>query len=101
MIDPDRVRKNAIAPPVYVEGVRADRKDYAIGGLVRLPARSRDIEIGYTALNFSVPEKVLFRYKLDGRDQEWQEGGTPRQDFYKHCPPRHYHIPSHTANKHR
>src|SRR5262245_55390992 len=52
MIDPGSLRKNRIPPPVYVESVRVDRKDYVTGGLVRLPARSRDIEIGYSALSF-------------------------------------------------
>jgi hypothetical protein len=76
MINPDRVRKNGITPPVYVEDVRADRNSYPICGVIRLPPHSRDIEIGYTALSFSIPEKIRFRYKLDGRDQKWQDAGT-------------------------
>src|SRR5262249_32130562 len=79
-------------PPVYVESVRADRKNYAIGGLVRLSARSRDIEIAYTALSYSTPQKVRFRYKLEGRDREWQDGGTRRQGFYSDLPPRDYRF---------
>ena len=92
MIDPGGLRKNRIPPPVYVEDVRADRKDYATGGLVRLPARSRDIEIGYSALSFSTPQKVRFRHKLEGRDQEWQDAGSRRQVFYSDLPPRHYRF---------
>src|SRR5262249_20452984 len=34
--------------------------------------------IGYSALSFVAPQKVRFRYKLDGRDQEWQDAGTRR-----------------------
>jgi signal transduction histidine kinase/ligand-binding sensor domain-containing protein len=92
MIDPIGLRKNRIPPPVYVEEVRADRKEYAIGGLVRLPARSRDIEIGYTALSFSAPQKVRFRYRLDGRDGEWQDASTRRQVFYSDLPPGQYRF---------
>jgi len=92
MLDPGGLRTNRIAPPVYVEDVRADRKDYAIGELVRLPPRSRDIEIGYTALSFSIPQRVRFRYKLDGRDREWQEAGTRRQVFYSDLPPGQYRF---------
>jgi signal transduction histidine kinase/ligand-binding sensor domain-containing protein len=90
MIDPSRLRRNSIAPPVYVEEVRADRKDYATGGVVRIPAGSRDIEISYTALSFSIPQKVRFRYKLEGRDQAWQDAGTRRQIFYSDLPPGQY-----------
>src|SRR5262249_11859894 len=84
--------KSSIAPPVYVEEVRADRKDYPIGGLIRLPARSRDIEISYTALNFSIPQKIRFRYKLEGRDQAWQDAGSRRQAFYSDLPPGDYRF---------
>jgi signal transduction histidine kinase/ligand-binding sensor domain-containing protein len=90
MIDPRALRKNPVPPPVYVEDMRADRKDYAIGGLVRLPARSRDIEIDYTALSFAIPEKVRFRYKLDGRDPAWRDAGTRRQVYYNDLPPGQY-----------
>src|SRR5262249_11860088 len=72
--------------------VRADRKDYAIDGLVRLPARSRDLEIGYTALSFSAPQKVRFRYRLDGRDEQWQDAGTRRRAFYSDLPPGQYRF---------
>jgi len=56
------------------------------------PARTRDIEIDYTALSFSIPQKVRFRYKLDGRDQEWQDAGTRRQAFYSDLPPGPYQF---------
>jgi signal transduction histidine kinase/ligand-binding sensor domain-containing protein len=92
MLDPGGLRTNLILPPVYIEEVRADRRDYAIGGLVRLPARSRDIEIGYTALSFSSPQKVRFRYKLEGRDEEWQDAGTRRQIVYSDLPPGQYRF---------
>lgn len=91
-IAPGGLRKNRIPPPVYVEGVRADRKEYGTGGRVRLPPRSRDIEISYTALSFSVPEKLRFRYKLNGRDHEWQDAGTRREAFYNDLAPGQYRF---------
>ena len=92
MIDPGGLRQNRIPPPVYVEDVRADRKDYATGVPVRLPAGTRDIEISYSALSFSTPQKVRFRHKLEGRDQEWQDVGNRRQVFYSDLAPRHYRF---------
>jgi signal transduction histidine kinase/ligand-binding sensor domain-containing protein len=91
-INPGGLRKNGIAPPVYVEEVHADRKNYAIGGLIRLPAHSRDIEIGYAALSFSIPEKIQFRYRLEGRDQKWQDAGTRREVFYTDLAPDRYRF---------
>lgn len=91
-IDPDRVPINPVAPPIYVEGIRADRKDYAMSRLVHLPAHSRDVEIAYTALSYSVPQKVLFRYRLDGRDHDWQDAGTRRRAFYNDLGPGQYRF---------
>ena len=92
MLDPGRLRTNPIVPPVHVEGVRADRRAYSAAALVSLPARSRDIEIAYTALSFAVPQKVRFRYRLDGRDRDWQDAGTRRQAFYSDLPPGAYRF---------
>jgi signal transduction histidine kinase len=39
-----------------------------------------------------VPEKVRFKYKLDGYDHAWQEAGNRRQAFYTSLPPRNYHF---------
>lgn len=92
MFNPGGLRKNGSAPPVYVEEVHVDRKEYAIGGLIRFPPRSRDIEIGYTALSFSIPEKIQFRYKLEGRDQKWLDAGTRREVFYSDLDPGRYRF---------
>src|SRR5580704_6043655 len=92
MIDPSRTYNNVIPPPVYVEEVIADRKNYPPSVGLRLPALTRDIEIDYTALSYVVPQKVRFRYKLEERDTTWQEPGTRRQGFYSDLHPGKYHF---------
>jgi signal transduction histidine kinase/ligand-binding sensor domain-containing protein len=91
-VDPTRVFKNSTPPPVYVEKIIADRKDYAFQDGLRLPALSRDVEIDYTALSLTVPQKVRFRYQLEGRDTSWQEPGTRRQAFYTDLRPGKYRF---------
>jgi signal transduction histidine kinase len=91
-IDPDHVLANSIAPPVYVEGITADRRNYVAGAGLVLPALTRDLEIDYTALSFPAPQKVRFRYKLEGRDGSWQEPGTRRQAFYTDLRPGKYRF---------
>jgi signal transduction histidine kinase/ligand-binding sensor domain-containing protein len=92
MIDPGRTSTNVIPPPVYVEEVIADRKNYLPRVGLRLPPLTRDLEIDYTALSFVVPQKVRFRYKLEGRDTTWQEPETRRQAFYSDLRPRKYRF---------
>jgi signal transduction histidine kinase/ligand-binding sensor domain-containing protein len=97
VLDPDHLRRNTIAPPVEVEEVVADRKSYAIQSYapqknLRLPALTRDLEIEYTGLSYVAPQKVRFRYMLEGRDKAWQDPGTRRQAFYSDLPPGHYRF---------
>jgi signal transduction histidine kinase len=95
-LDPRRLPFNPSPPPVHVEQVTADRRDYdpaaAAPGRLHLPPLVRDLEIGYTALSLAAPEKVLFRYRLEGRDADWQEAGTRRRAFYNDLPPGDYRF---------
>ena len=90
MVDPAHFAPNPLLPPVHVEDIVADRKQYFPGSAINLPKLSRDIEIDYTALSFVAPEKVLFRYRLDGHDKDWQNAGTRRQAFYTDLRPGPY-----------
>jgi PAS domain S-box-containing protein len=92
MIDPAHLDNNPIAPPVHVEEIMGDHKSYAPRDGLRLPALTRDLEIDYTALSFVAPQKVRFRYKLEGRDSEWQYPGTRRQAFYADLRPANYRF---------
>jgi signal transduction histidine kinase/ligand-binding sensor domain-containing protein len=92
VVDPDHLDGNSIAPPVVVEQIIADRKKYAVSEKLQLPARTRDIEIDYTGLSLVVPEKVRFRYKLEGRDADWQDPENRRRAFYSDLPPGNYRF---------
>jgi PAS domain S-box-containing protein len=92
MIDPAHLDDNPILPPVHVEEIIADHKSYAPREGLRLPALTRDLEVDYTALSFVAPQKVRFRYKLEGRDSEWQDAGTRRQAFYADLRPGKYRF---------
>ena len=86
-IDPHHLYENALPPPVHIEGLVADRKYYSPAANLRLPPLTRDLEIDYTALSYTVPQKVRFRYKLDEHDVDWQDPGTRRQAFYNDLGP--------------
>jgi ligand-binding sensor domain-containing protein/signal transduction histidine kinase len=96
LVDPNRVRFNHIQPPVQIEQFVADRKiydaTYVGDGPLRLPPLIRDLQIDYTALSLAAPEKIRFRYKLEGRDSDWQEAGNRRQVFYNDLGPGNYRF---------
>ena len=95
LVDPNRLPLNNIQPPVQVEQFVADRQTYDAtteGGPLRLPPLIRDLQIDYTALSLVAPEKIRFRYKLEGRDSDWQEAGNRRQAFYNDLSPGSYRF---------
>lgn len=98
-LDPRRLRRNPLPPPVAIEEVIADRISYPhADSPIRLPPLLRDLQINYTALSLVAPEKVLFRYKLEGRDRDWQDAGTRRQAFYTDLDPGNYRFRVIAAN---
>jgi ligand-binding sensor domain-containing protein/signal transduction histidine kinase len=95
-VDPSRLSFNNLAPPVHIEQLIADRKTYDAvsegSGSLRLPPLIRDLQIDFTALSLVAPEKIRFRYRLEGRDNDWQEVTERRQVFYNDLPPGDYRF---------
>jgi len=91
-IDPAHIYRNSLSPPVAIESILVDDRNYLSSAPVKLPALPSDIEIAYTALSLSVPERVRFRYQLEGYDKEWQEADTRRSAFYTKLGPGHYRF---------
>jgi PAS domain S-box-containing protein len=92
MIDPSHLPGDRTVSPVYVETVVADRKQYKLQEGLQLPPLTRDLQIGYTSPSFLVPQKVKFRYRLDGHDRDWQDAGTRREAFYTDLGPGKYRF---------
>jgi signal transduction histidine kinase/ligand-binding sensor domain-containing protein len=91
-VDPAKISTNALPPPVLIRSVRANgRPAGSLTNLV-LPPRTTNLQISYTALSLSVPEKVRFRYKLEEVDSDWQDAGTRREAFYNRLGPGKYHF---------
>ncbi len=89
VIDPSRLRSNTRAPTPRVEQVVVDATVLAGDSLV-VPPGSRRLEFVFTAPSFVAPEQLQFRYRLDGYDPDWVEGGTRRVANYTNLPPGRY-----------
>ena len=85
-IDPTHSLTNALPPPVYIKSLTTNGKEYLETPL-ELPVYSTNIRIDYTAPSLSIPERVGFRYKLDGVDKDWQDPGNRRSAFYTNLRP--------------
>lgn len=90
--DPNRIQWNSLPPPVYVTSVSTNGNEYTQLANLEFPARTTNVQIAYTALSLAIPERVHFRYKLDGVDQDWQDSGTRRTAFYTNLGPGSHHF---------
>ncbi|HEU4629014.1 MAG TPA: two-component regulator propeller domain-containing protein [Gemmatimonadaceae bacterium] len=92
LIDPRRVRPNTLPPPTHVERVVVDGVPVEGSEALDLPPGTRKLEFQFTAPSFVAPTQLRFRYRLDGFDQDWVDGGTQRHAVYTHLSPGRYHF---------
>jgi ligand-binding sensor domain-containing protein/signal transduction histidine kinase len=92
MIDPERVASNTHPPPVAIEQVRVDGEPVAAGtGVEFAPGKSR-FDFYYAGLSFVAPGKVRYKYKLEGFDRDWVDGGDRRAAYYTNLGPGDYRF---------
>lgn len=85
-------KRNTLPPTVSITSLSADGSPYPRFADMRLPALTSNVQIDYTALSLSVPERVRFRYKLDGADKGWHDAGTRREAYYSNLGPGSYQF---------
>jgi signal transduction histidine kinase/ligand-binding sensor domain-containing protein len=90
IIDRKHLPFNPLPPPVEIESFEADGVEFQLDHNLFLPAGTRQIEIGYVGLSYSVPELVRFRYRLQGYDPKWANAGGRRHVFYNDLGPGRY-----------
>lgn len=67
---------------VHIDGLSADGDPIDLQQSVRVPPGGHRVTFGYTGLSLSVPERVRFRYKLDGFDRNWSDPVSTREAVY-------------------
>jgi ligand-binding sensor domain-containing protein/signal transduction histidine kinase len=92
VIDPKAIKRNLRPPPVLIEQVFADNRLLDSREPIQLPPHARELRFDYTALSFVAPEKVRFRYQLEGLDDKWVEAQTRRVAVYNQLPPGNYRF---------
>ncbi len=89
-VSPEQLSSNALIPPVRVEKVLIDKKHADTSRHAVVPPGDGEVEVHYSALSYLAPEKVQFKYRLEGFDREWVEAGTRRFAYYAGLPPGEY-----------
>jgi diguanylate cyclase (GGDEF)-like protein len=90
-VDPSRLNLDAVDPVTLIETVVADGNLVPRDGAELPPGTSR-IAFAFTSTSMANPERVRFRYKLEGFDAEWQNAGARRAVEYTNLAPRQYRF---------
>ena len=80
--DPGHANAQTLPALTHVESMSADGGPVDLNGAIAIPAGRRRIAFVYTGLSLSVPERVRYRYRLDGFDHDWSEPTADRQTVY-------------------
>jgi signal transduction histidine kinase/CheY-like chemotaxis protein/ligand-binding sensor domain-containing protein len=97
-IDPKHILRNDLVPPVVIESALVDgvqvpgNKDFQVS-----PGHD-EIEFHYTSLSLLVPERVHFKYQLEGEDEGWVDAGNRREAYYTNLRPGKYRFHVIAAN---
>ncbi|HLX13203.1 MAG TPA: ATP-binding protein, partial [Bacteroidota bacterium] len=89
-VNPRRLTMNSVMPPVTIEDVIIDKQVVPFGDNIETSPGKGELEIHYAGLSFRAPEKVQFKYLLNGFDRDWISVGTRRIAYYTNLPPGHY-----------
>jgi signal transduction histidine kinase len=111
VVHTENIRDNPEPPPVLLEQVEVDGKTVALYDSrsplrkpgsealdlrnptpIQLPPDYRKLDVEFTALSFTAPENVHFRYRLDSFDPDWVEGKDQRYAAYARLPPGSYQF---------
>jgi trehalose/maltose transport system substrate-binding protein len=89
-VDPAGLPPDTAPPPVRVEEVMADGRGVGRGVRPVLPPGVERLEFNYTDESFLPPDRVRFRYRLEGFDDHWIDAGMRRTAWYTRVPPGNY-----------
>jgi ligand-binding sensor domain-containing protein/signal transduction histidine kinase len=84
----NRIRREPTA--AVIDAVAGDAGALPFEPTVPVPARTRRITLTLGGANLTMPERVRFRYRLDGFDAGWSAPTTARQAIYTNLPPGSY-----------
>ena len=100
---PDKIKDNPFIPPVILTDFKLFNHfvhHYGEGSVLPKPINDVDtltlthnqsvFSIDFAALNYKVPEKNLYQYRLEGFDQDWSPVGTRRSATYTNLDPGEY-----------
>src|SRR3981189_2511455 len=92
VVDPSHITNTSAPALPHVESLMADNDPITVCELVRIPSSRKRITFMYSGLSLAVPERVRFRYSLEGFDRGWSEPTAAREAVYTNLGPSSYRF---------
>jgi signal transduction histidine kinase len=92
VVDPGRAIGRSAPAPARVVALTADGRPLDLRGPLRIPSGARRVSFGYAGISLSTPERIRFRYRLDGFDKTWSEPVMSREAVYANLAPGPYRF---------
>lgn len=96
--DPANSLQNKLKPTVVIRNVVVNEVSHGAQSGLQLPEGTSRLRIDYTALSLTMPERMQFRYRLQGVDGDWQETVNQRSAFYTGLAPGAYRFEVQASN---
>ncbi|MCM3870549.1 MAG: histidine kinase [Pyrinomonadaceae bacterium] len=92
VVDPSRLRRSSVPAIVHINTMTADGRPVDVHRPINIPSARRRISFTFAGLSLAIPERVKFRYRLDGVDRDWSEPVKAGEAIYANLSPGSYRF---------
>jgi signal transduction histidine kinase/ligand-binding sensor domain-containing protein len=92
VVNPSQINDNSVPALPHIEAITADNNTANPAAFVQIPPSPRRITFEYTGLSLAAPERIRFRYFLEGFDSSWSQPVAAREAVYTNLGPGSYRF---------
>ena len=92
VVDPGRLRRSSVPAIIHIKSVAVDGSPIELGRDILIPAGRQRIAFSFVGLSLAIPERVKYRYRLDGFDHEWSNPVSAGEAIYTNLGPGSYRF---------
>lgn len=101
-VSPEKMRKSSYVPPIVFTGlkIQGHLTDHSIDNLeeLELEPSQRNVTFQFAALDYVNPKGILYAYRLQGLEEEWNEADNNRSASYINLPAGKYQLQIKSTN---
>lgn len=101
-VSPEKMHKSGYVPPIVFTGlkIQGHSTDYSIDNLkeLELEPSQRNVTFQFAALDYVNPKGILYAYRLQGLEEEWNEADNNRSASYINLPAGKYQLQVKSTN---